>query len=144
MGKEEGNRVALVLGRSSLTDDIRAHLRGYRIVVVEGGEADALRSKICRILFQWEEVSLPMAILVDGRSLRGVVVGSPSDALWRRIVECMSSNTTPFLAYSGPEEIFEGIKCYQCPPHGSIEEVIPISNDKAEGILGITEEVLQP
>ena len=144
MGKEEGNSVALVLGRSSLIDDVRAHLKGYRIIVIEGSEADTLRSKICRILFQWEEVSLPIVILVDGHSLRGVIIGLPSDALWKRVVEYMTSNTTPFLAYSGPEEVFEGIKCYQCPPHGSIEEVVPIPNDKAERILGITEEVLQP
>ena len=138
---QKSKRVAIVLDGELAVNAVKAHLGDYELKTLREDEERSLRARLCSILFECEEVSLPLIVLLEGGELRGVIAGLPSDDLWKAVLDRLSTESRAFLAFSGPERLLMRIKCYQCPPHGLVEEIVELSSEETREILNAVKEV---
>jgi len=137
-GKHE--KIIIVLDDEALVEEVKVYLTDYKIIICNDSIARILRPKIYKVLFNSENISLPLAILIKENKVIGVIIGLPSEALWKRILDYATADT-PFIAYSGFEEIFT--KCPSCSEYRVIEWIEELPENTTRMILSIINQELK-
>jgi len=96
---------------------------------------ETLAKVLCKRLLH-VDAALPTLALLEGSSLRAVVIGAPSERLWGQILGRLSRGGT-FLAFSVKEELLPW-RCISCPTQGHlIEEIWDLTEEEAQGVFEI-------
>ncbi len=131
LSRRPPSRVAIVLDGPYLAEVAQA--LGFEPRLSSG---ERVRLEVCRRLLGLD-TPLPVAVLLEGGRVRGVVIGYPSKALWPRIASALEEG--PILAYSVPEELAPW-RCAACPPSGrNIEGIARLSEGEVEELERLLE-----
>jgi hypothetical protein len=96
---------------------------------------ETLAKELCKRLLH-VDTALPTFVLLEGSSLRAVVIGAPSECLWEQILRRLSREGA-FLAFSVKEELLPW-RCISCPTQGHlIEEIWNLPEEEAQGVFEI-------
>ena len=132
LGKE---KVLFVYGDGVLVEVAKIKLSPFVDKFLEKHD-DKTARRLCERLLCLN-ATLPILVLLEGDGLRAVIIGTPSEHLWERILERLSQPGGSFLAFSVKEELLPW-RCTTCPPHGLlVEEIWDLSSNDVRDALEI-------
>jgi hypothetical protein len=111
-------------------------------IIKEHDEKGIISRKLCALLLRLN-VTLPSLVLIEKGDVRAVIIGIPSEHLWRRIIERFSREGA-FVAFSVKEEALPW-QCKGCPSQGRLieEGIQDLSKGEVQSVLEIINEDLR-